>query len=66
MENVSPEQFAESVRTTIGTVTHFYSQIDRLNSSLNEALTSDEDGLSILGGIPSQPGKTQGRQSHTL
>ena len=57
MENVSPEQFAESVRTAIGTVTHFYSQIDRLNSSLNEALTSDDDALSILGGIPSQPGK---------
>ena len=57
MENISPEQFAESVKTAIGTVTHFYSQIDRLNSSLNEALTSDEDGFSILGGIPPQPGR---------
>ena len=34
MDNVTPEQFAESVRSAIGTVNQFYGQIDRLNSML--------------------------------
>ncbi len=57
MDNVTPEQFAESVRASIGTVNQFYGQIDRLNSLLKAALTSGEDRFTVLGGIPPQPGK---------
>ena len=59
MKDVTPEQFAESVRAAIGTVTHFYGQIDRLNAALREELTSDPDRFSVLGGIPPQPGRRQ-------
>jgi hypothetical protein len=57
MNNVTPEQFAESVRSAIGTVNQFYGQIDRLNSLLKAALTSGQDRFTVLGGIPPQPGK---------
>ena len=57
MDNVTSEQFAESVRSAIGTVNQFYGQIDRLNSMLKAALTSGQDRFSVLGGIPPQPGK---------
>ena len=60
MENVSPEQFAESVRTAIGTVTHFYSQIDRLNSMLKEVLTTGDNEFSMLCEIPRQPERRKG------
>ncbi len=57
MDNVTPEQFAESVRAAITTVNQFYGQIDRLNSLLKAALTSGEGRFTVLGGIPPQPGK---------
>ena len=57
MDHVTPEQFAESVRSAIGTVNQFYGQIDRLNSLLKAALTSGQDRFTVLGGIPPQPGK---------
>ncbi len=57
MDHVTPEQFAESVRSAIGCVNQFYGQIDRLNSLLKAALTSGQDRFTVLGGIPPQPGK---------
>ncbi|MCH8912937.1 MAG: hypothetical protein IIA33_05145 [Planctomycetes bacterium] len=57
MDHVTPEQFAESVRSAIGSVNQFYGQIDRLNSLLKAALTSGQDRFTVLGGIPPQPGK---------
>ncbi len=57
MDHVTPEQFAESVRSAIGSVNQFYGQIDRLNSLLKAALISGQDRFTVLGGIPPQPGK---------
>ena len=57
MDNFTPQQFADSVSAAIGTVRHLYDQIDRLNASLKEALTSEPDRLLFLGGLPPRPGK---------
>ncbi len=55
MNDVTPQQFAESVRAAIGTVRHFYTQIDRLNTALRDALVCDPDRLTVLGGLPPKP-----------
>ncbi len=57
MNDVTAEQFAESVQAAIGTVTHLYGQIDRLNAALKDALTTEPDRFSLLGGIPPAPAK---------
>lgn len=57
MNNFTAKEFAESVRTAIGTVNHLCIQVDRLNASLREALTSEPNALTILCRIQSSQGK---------
>lgn len=60
MSEFSTEEFADSVRAAIGTVNHLCIQVDRLNASLRDALTSEPDALTVV----SRLGSSQGKRRH--
>ena len=50
MEGISREQFAESVAAAIGSVRHFYREVDRLVAALKEALLDGDPELKVVRG----------------
>ncbi len=48
MDKFTPQQFADSVRTAIGTVDHLFTQLDQLDAALRTSLTSEPQPLSVL------------------